>query len=104
MTPPELVLDDVYGIWVTPFLQTPVGYAILLVTSFLSILGAYACFRYFKMRQGTPPERALRTLKALMQKVEKGTVEPKRVYQEVTGTIKSYVHWRYRTTARHDRL
>jgi len=95
MTQPELVLDDVYGIWFTPFLQTPLGYAILILSILLGMLAAYACFRFFRNRARTPKERALRALKSLEMQVKKGSVDPRKMYQSLTDIIKEYARWRY---------
>ena len=91
----ELQLDDVYDVWLTPFWQTPVGYAILIGVALSGLLMVYAIVSAIKARRGSTKERSLRALRALSEKVKKNQLDARRVYQELTGIIKSYAQWRY---------
>ncbi len=95
MNAQELVLDDVYDVWFTPFWQTPVGYGILIVLVFALLALLYVIFKLLGARRGSTKEQSLRSLRALAEKYKKGSIETKKVYQELTGTIKLYTQWRY---------
>lgn len=95
MTNHALQLDDVYDVWLTPFWQTPVGYAILIGLALGGILLVYGLVAVLKARRGSTKERSLRALRALSEKVKKNQLDAKKVYQELTGIIKSYAQWRY---------
>ena len=94
----ELILDDVYGVDVafTSFWQTSLGY-VTLVGICLAVLGLlYGIIRgYRSYRKGTTKDQAVRKLQSLAQKVKNNSIDSKKVYQELTGTIKSYLQWRY---------
>ena len=91
----EVLLDDVYDIWYTPFWQTWVGYAILLALLLGGFLLLYWLIKtvYFQ-RWGFTKERALRRLQALRKKVEHKNIDSKKVYQELTDAMKSYAQSR----------
>ncbi len=92
----EVLLDDVYDIWYTSFWQTWVGYAILLALLLGGILLLCGLIKtlYFQ-RWGSTKERALRRLKGLSKKVEHKSIASKKVYQELTDTMKSYAQSQY---------
>ncbi len=92
----EFVLDDVYDVWFTSFWQTLPGYAILSILALLIIFVGYLVARaVYIYRTGTSKDKALRSLRALSESVEKGQVELGKVYQELTDIVKSYAQWRY---------
>ena len=91
----EMVLDDVYDVWLTPFWQTPLGYAILTLLAIGALALLYGLYKAIKARRGSTKEQSLRSLRALAEKYKKGSIETKKVYQELTGTIKLYTRWRY---------
>lgn len=91
----ELILDDVYDVWFTSFWQTPIGYAILFLLVALGLLLLYGIITIVQRRRATTKERSLRALQLLAAKVKKGNMETKKVYQELTSTLKLYSQWRY---------
>src|SRR5262245_61969268 len=91
----ELVLDDVYDVWLTSFWQTPLGYALIGLFILMALAFLYLLFRLIQARRGTIKEQSLRALRTLAEKSKKGSIETKKVYQELTGTIKVYARWRY---------
>ncbi len=95
MSNQELVLDEVYGIWATPFWQTWVGCGILFLVTGVFAAVCYALYKSIKARRGSTKEQSLRALHTLAEKAKKGTGETKKIYQELTGIIKSYAQWRY---------
>ncbi len=92
----ELVLDDVYDVWYTSFWQTSLGYAILIGLAVAAIIFAYVLTKIIiGYMQGTTKDRALRALNLLAERVKRNHVDSRKVYQELTDTIKSYTRWRY---------
>jgi hypothetical protein len=93
--PQELVLNDVYDVWLTSFWHTPLGYALIGFSILTALALLYLFFRLIQARRGTTKEQSLRALRALAEKSKKGSIETKKVYQELTGAIKLYSQWRY---------
>lgn len=90
-----LVLDEVYDVWFTPFWQTHLGYAILVGLGICLLLAFYGIMRFIRARRESCNVRSIRRLHALAEKVKKGPIEARKVYQEMTDTIKTYTCWRY---------
>ena len=87
----ELVLDDVYDVWLTSFWQTPVGYAILAVSVMAIGLLFYALIRLImRYRRGSTKDQVLRELRMLTKESN-----PKKLYRELTVIIKRYAQWRF---------
>lgn len=91
----DLVLDDVYDIWYTSFWQTPLGYAILIFLALVLFLSAWGVYKLIENYRASTKERTLRQLRALAEKVRQGRYQPKRVYQQLTDAVKSYITWHY---------
>jgi len=92
----ELQLEEVYDVAYTSFWQTLPGYAILIILGiFVGISGYFLFCLFQKYRKGTDKDTALKMLRSLHLKVEKGHREPQKVYQEMTSCIKKYTQWRY---------
>ena len=92
----ELKLEEVYDVVYTSFWQTLPGYGILIILGiFVGIAGYFIFQAVQNYRNGTDKDTALRILRSLAAKVEKGSLEHQKIYQELTTCIKRYAQWRY---------
>ncbi|MBA3752159.1 hypothetical protein H0X06_05220 [Candidatus Dependentiae bacterium] len=92
----QVVLDDVYDVWLTPFWQTFAGKSVLVLFFISAILISYGVWRlivYYRTRSAQ--DQALYALQSLKLKVEKSEPDPKKIYQSLTDIIKAYAQWRY---------
>lgn len=90
----ELILDDIYDVWYTSFWQTPVGYGILFLLLCASVSMIIISIFWLRARRGSYKEQALRNLRQLYTKAQKGG-ESKKIYQELTRIIKVYTQCHY---------
>jgi hypothetical protein len=92
----ELSLNEVYGVWYTSFWQTLPGYAILTIIALTVCCLTYLIVRAVNVyRRGTSKDEALCNLRILQDRVSKGQIDLRKVYQELTNIVKSYSQWRY---------
>jgi hypothetical protein len=92
----EIVLDEVYGVRYTSFWNTFYGYMLIAaVILFTALIIAGAIFAVLRYRRESTAERTIRNLKRLAERLERGALDNRKIYQELTRLIKNYSQWQF---------
>jgi hypothetical protein len=94
----ELILNEIYDIWYTPWWQISYGYGIILVLGLVGLIFCGVCVYWFKKRSLTPQQKAIKELRALTLRAITDHKSIQQIYAEMTASLKKYIAARYRSS------